>query len=325
MPPTSAGCGSSSTASSTTPAAGSGRSTTCWRPGRRRRTDGWFHFDEASLEAGRDRCSRTRRPGRPAERAGLRGLVGDARPAKAQHGRAGGPRVPVRRRGALAAVRDRRLAPGRPGRDRRRGVLAGVPRALPGRSTRRVPGRRDLARRPGLAARRPVRCADELPARRGDPRVRRRRGSSTWRWSDAHHEYAGSVVPRRRRRVRGPARRAARGVYDPRPSRSSSTSSAPTTRRGCARSSAGRARALRMATLLQATLPGAPCIYYGDEVGLTRRQRPGLPRRLSRGTRPAGTRTARLGPRAVPVAAAEPALAGRAGDHPRASGPGDGL
>jgi cyclomaltodextrinase len=30
----------------------------------------------------------------------------------------------------------------------------------------------------------------------------------------------------------------------------------------------GDTAALRMATLLQATLPGAPCIYYGDEVGL---------------------------------------------------------
>lgn len=31
----------------------------------------------------------------------------------------------------------------------------------------------------------------------------------------------------------------------------------------------GDTAALRMATLLQATLPGAPCIYYGDEVGLS--------------------------------------------------------
>ncbi len=30
----------------------------------------------------------------------------------------------------------------------------------------------------------------------------------------------------------------------------------------------GDTAAMRMATLLQATLPGAPCIYYGDEVGL---------------------------------------------------------
>lgn len=31
----------------------------------------------------------------------------------------------------------------------------------------------------------------------------------------------------------------------------------------------GDARRVRLATLLQATLPGAPCLYYGDEVGLT--------------------------------------------------------
>ena len=31
----------------------------------------------------------------------------------------------------------------------------------------------------------------------------------------------------------------------------------------------GDARRVRLATLLQATLPGAPCVYYGDEVGLT--------------------------------------------------------
>jgi neopullulanase len=37
----------------------------------------------------------------------------------------------------------------------------------------------------------------------------------------------------------------------------------------------GDVAALRMATLIQATLPGAPCIYYGDEVGLTGGNDPG--------------------------------------------------
>jgi cyclomaltodextrinase len=37
----------------------------------------------------------------------------------------------------------------------------------------------------------------------------------------------------------------------------------------------GDTAALRMATLLQATLPGAPCVYYGDEVGLTGGNDPG--------------------------------------------------
>ena len=36
----------------------------------------------------------------------------------------------------------------------------------------------------------------------------------------------------------------------------------------------GDATALRLATLIQMTLPGAPCIYYGDEVGLEGREDP---------------------------------------------------
>ena len=36
----------------------------------------------------------------------------------------------------------------------------------------------------------------------------------------------------------------------------------------------GDAAALRLATLIQMTLPGAPCIYYGDEVGLEGREDP---------------------------------------------------
>ena len=36
----------------------------------------------------------------------------------------------------------------------------------------------------------------------------------------------------------------------------------------------GDAAALRLATLIQMTLPGAPCIYYGDEVGLGGREDP---------------------------------------------------
>ena len=36
----------------------------------------------------------------------------------------------------------------------------------------------------------------------------------------------------------------------------------------------GDATALRLATLIQMTLPGAPCIYYGDEVGMQGREDP---------------------------------------------------
>ena len=42
---------------------------------------------------------------------------------------------------------------------------------------RRIPGRRDLVGRARLAPGRSVRCADELPAGRGDPGVRRRLGA----------------------------------------------------------------------------------------------------------------------------------------------------
>ncbi len=37
---------------------------------------------------------------------------------------------------------------------------------------------------------------------------------------------------------------------------------------------AGDLDAVRMATLVQMTVPGAPCIYYGDEIGLTGEQDP---------------------------------------------------
>ena len=45
----------------------------------------------------------------------------------------------------------------------------------PGRQPRCIPRRRDLGRGARVADGRPVRCADELPARHGDPRVCRRR------------------------------------------------------------------------------------------------------------------------------------------------------
>ncbi len=79
---------------------------------------------------GRPAASRVPAARHPGRGARLRGLVGAAGPAQAEHGRAAGPRVPVRGRRALAPLRHRRLAARRPDRDRRRGVLAGVPDAL---------------------------------------------------------------------------------------------------------------------------------------------------------------------------------------------------
>ena len=83
------------------------------------------------------------------------------------------------RRRALAPLRDRRLAPRRARRDRGRGVLAGVPAPLPGDQPRRLHRRRDLARGAGVARRRPVRRGDELPARPRRSSGTSRRATST--------------------------------------------------------------------------------------------------------------------------------------------------
>ena len=57
----------------------------------------------------------------------------------------------------------------------------------------------------------------------------------------------------------------------------------------------GDARRALLAMLLQATLPGAPSIFYGDEVGLIGRARSGLPGRIPVGRGPLGTGSARFG------------------------------
>ena len=51
---------------------------------------------------------------------------------------------------------------------------------------------------------------------------------------------------------------------------------------------------LRLATLIQMTLPGAPSIYYGDEIGMEGGARSGEPRRLPAGPRRLGPGPARL-------------------------------
>ena len=128
----------------------------------------WFHLDDAALER-RPRVARRIRPRTPpwprdrvARGSGTR-LGGVCRPCQSWTRTTRGSGVPLRRRRALAPLRHRWLAAGRPGRDRGPAVLAGVPAALPGDPTGCLPRRRDLAGRPRLAARRPVRCADELP------------------------------------------------------------------------------------------------------------------------------------------------------------------
>ena len=89
----------------------------------------WFHLDarRPRRAVASSMPYPPRRSRRPARVARLPGVVGPARAAEAQHRQRRRPRVPAVGRRALAPVRHRRLAARRPGRDRRPAVLAGVP------------------------------------------------------------------------------------------------------------------------------------------------------------------------------------------------------
>ena len=288
---TTAACGSSSTASSTTPGRGFWPFHHILENGAASPYRDWFHLDERAPRRRPAAASPTRRPARRRRRAArLRGVVGPAGAAQAQHRRPGGPRVPVRRRRALAPLRDRRLAARRPRGDRRRVVLAGVPAPLPGDPARRLPRRRDLARRARMGPRRPLRCADELPARRGDPRVRRR----------VAPRHGGRPGHDRVRRPRPAARRA--GVRGP----GRGARSRPTTPTSPAvqlnllgshdtprlRTRAGRrpspAVRLAIAPPGDAARRAVPLLRRRDRAG--RRQRPGQPRRVPVGRGALGRR-----------------------------------
>jgi neopullulanase len=84
----------------------------------------------------------------------------------------------------------------------------------------------------------------------------------------AHHEYAGSVKPRDGAAFAGRLQELL-GAYGPRTVAVQlnllGSHDAPRLRTVLG----GDPARVRLATLLQATLPGAPCLYYGDEVGLT--------------------------------------------------------
>jgi neopullulanase len=90
----------------------------------------------------------------------------------------------------------------------------------------------------------------------------------------AHHEYAGSVVPRDGAAFAGRLQELLK-AYDP------STVTVQLNLLGShdaprLRTVVGRNVArVGLATLLQTTLPGAPCVYYGDEIGLTGGNDPG--------------------------------------------------
>ena len=196
---------------------------------------------------------------------------------------------------ALAPLRHRRLAPRRPGGDRGSDVLAGVPAALPGDRPDGLPRRRDLGRGARVAARRPLRRAHELPARDGDHRLRLGAGGSTAAIIEQHGTYRRTLVPPRRARLRPPPRAPDDACTTRRSRPSSSTSSAATTRRGLLTLLARRPRARSGSRCSSSSiLPGAPCIYYGDEIAHGRRQRPGLPAARSRPIRrPATARCGR--------------------------------
>ena len=168
----------------------------------------WFHLDPDVLAGHRLLTPYPPLDAPTGFSLGLQGVVGPAGAAEAQHRPPRRPRVPAVGRRALAALRDRRLAAGRPDRDRRPVVLGGVPAPLPGDPPRRLPRRRDLGSRAGLARRRRLRRADELPAGRGDPRVRRRAQPRHGR-RPRPPRVPPAPPPARRPRVRDPARRAA--------------------------------------------------------------------------------------------------------------------
>ena len=110
----------------------------------------------------------------------------------------------------------------------------------------------------------------------------------------AHHEYAGSVVPRDGAAF---AARLQELLKAYRPSTVAvqlnllGSHDAPRLRTVVG----GDVARVALAMQLQATLPGAPCLYYGDEVGLTGGNDPGCRGAFPVGGGPMGARPARHG------------------------------
>ena len=258
----------------------------------------WFLLDARRLDGGRPLLAYPP-PGTPRVGPRLRGVVGPAGPAQAQHRQPRGPRVPAPGRRALAPLRDRRLAPRRA---RRRSTTR-----RSGRSSAGAAGRSDPT--PTSSARSGQVAPEWLRGDRFDALMNYPLGEailgfaggprSTWtscagttttpgasaRWTARRSPTGSASSPRRTTRTS---------------SRSSSTSSARTMRRGCGRSWAATSTGVRLATLLQVTLPGAPCIYYGDEVGLRGGNDPEYRGAFPWDEAPLGARPARLGPGAAP-------------------------
>ena len=234
---------------------------------------GWFHLDDAAIDAGQA----IRAYGEPGTRSapfGYRAWWGLPALPKLN---TDNPEVReylfrVAEHWLLFGIDGWRLDV--PDRDRRPGVLAGVPRTLPGHPVGRIPRRRDTGARHPIGLR-----GDRFDAVMNYPLAEAILGYAGGARLDLevvrrHHEYAAGLRP-----LDGPAF-AARvmelmSLYQPAVVAVQlnllGSHDAPRMRTVLGGDVAG----VRLATLLQATLPGAPCVYYGDEVGLVGGNDPG--------------------------------------------------
>ena len=151
------------------------------------------------------------------------------------------------------------------------GLLGGVPLPGAGHQPRRLHRQRDLGRRQRLHQRRPLRRHHELPAHRAHLPVRRRTPRRR-RGGGRHHLRGAAPAGRRRVRRRGRSHvQHVRGRPDagpPQPAR--------LTRHAASDDGLRRQipKSVILSTLLQFTFPGAPSVYYGDEIGLEGKRDP---------------------------------------------------
>ena len=279
--PTRGACGSCSTACSTTAAAASGRSTTCWRTALASPYVDWFHLDRERLASGRgldaypDRAAPHPDGRRPRghseadslERLGYRGWWDMPALPKLNTDH---PAV----REYLWSVAEHWL---RFGID---GWRLDVPAEIDDEAFWQEFRRRCRAVNPDAylvgeiwdVAPEWVR-GDRFDALMNYPLLEAILGfvggpSLDTALVASHHELSMHVRPSDADGVRVGGPRAGRGVRAGDGRRPAQPALAPTTCRGCGRSSSGDLAAVRLATLLQMTLPGAPCVYYGDEIGM---------------------------------------------------------
>ena len=215
----------------------------------------WFTVKEFPLNAYDSR-----------EGAQLSSLVGPARPAQVQYRLPGGARVPLGNRPEVDRVRHRRLAARRPQRDRRRRLLARVPRSRARRQPRGVHRRRGLDRLAALAPGRHVGRRDELSVHPRLHRLLHRRELSTRTTCEKTSLFP--VGPSTAEAFRRKIERLL-GLYHPNVSSVMLNLLGSHDMARFVTLAHGDKSALRLATLFQMTYPGAPSIYYGDEIGMT--------------------------------------------------------